>query len=439
MDSDPYLIGIILNQIIIKPFSVNILLGLISIIVLLFSSALVSGSEVAYFSLSNDMIKEIKERNNPRNKFIIRLLEDRENLLATILVANNFVNVGIVIISAWLTSNSFDFSGLPTFEFFFQVVIITFLLLFFGEILPKVYATAVGVSFARFTSFPLFISSKIFRPVTYLLIKSTSVVNKRLIKKDNVISIKDISHAYELTESNIKEDKEILEGIINFTNIEVREIMRPRVDIVAVDVDYDFNKLKSVIIESGYSRIPVYEGTHDSVKGILYIKDLLPYIDEKEDFKWQNILRQAYFVPETIKINDLLEEFQLNKIHMAVVTNEYGGVMGIATMEDIIEEIVGEISDEINDEEELFEKIDENNYIFDGKILLNDFYKVLSIKEDIFEKERGEADSLAGLILEVKGEIPVKGQVISIKKYTFVIDSSDSRKIKKVKLKIENV
>jgi gliding motility-associated protein GldE len=358
--------------------------------------------------------------------------------LATILVANNFINVGIVILSSWLTEISIDFSANPGLEFLFQVVIITFFILFFGEILPKVYATTTSISFARKTSYPIFVTYRMFSPVTNFLLKSTTIVNKYLVRKENAISIKDVSQAYELTESNIKEDKEILEGIINFTNIEVREIMKPRIDIVAADLEYDFNKLKSMILESGYSRIPVYEGTHDTVKGILFIKDLLPHINEKENFKWQEILREPYFVPETMKIHDLLEEFQIKKIHIAIVTDEYGGVKGIATMEDIIEEIIGEISDEDDNDDELFIKIDDYNYVFEGKILLNDFYKVLSIKEDIFEKERGDADSLAGMILELKGEIPVKGTVIPIKNFTFVVDSSDNRKIKKIKLNLKN-
>ncbi len=438
MDPEPYQIGIIIEQIIIKPFSADILIGLSAIIVLLFLSALMSGSEVAFFSLSIEKIREIKKENSPKNRFLIKLLNNKEKLLATILVANNFVNVGIVILSSWLTDISVDFSANPGLEFLFQVVIITFLILFFGEILPKVYATTTSISFARKTSYPIFVTYRMFSPVTNFLLKSTTIVNKYLVRKENAISIKDVSQAYELTESNIKEDKEILEGIINFTNIEVREIMKPRIDIVAADLEYDFNKLKSMILESGYSRIPVYEGTHDTVKGILFIKDLLPHINEKENFKWQEILREPYFVPETMKIHDLLEEFQIKKIHIAIVTDEYGGVKGIATMEDIIEEIIGEISDEDDNDDELFIKIDDYNYVFEGKILLNDFYKVLSIKEDIFEKERGDADSLAGMILELKGEIPVKGTVIPIKNFTFVIDSSDNRKIKKIKLNLKN-
>jgi len=311
------------------------------------------------------------------------------------------------------------------------------LLLFFGEILPKVYATNSRITFAKFTSIPLFISKQIFKPVSNVLIKSTSIVNRLLSNKNKSISIQDLSDAYELTEANIREDKQILEGVINFWGIDVKEIMKPRVDIIAVDVNFSFNKLQAVVIESGFSRIPVYEETHDNLKGILYVKDLLPYLNKSNDFNWQELIREPYFIPETMKINDLLEKFQTKKIHIAIVTDEYGGFGGIVTMEDVIEEIVGEIHDDVGLEEDLFVKIDENNYIFNGKILLNDFYKILGIKEDIFIDKRGDADSLAGLILEIKGEIPQKGEKLILQNFTFVISSADDRKIKKINLKID--
>jgi len=437
LDPEPLLQNIVIYQIIIKPINTEILLGLFGIIVLLASSALVSGSEVAYFSLTNNDVSGLKLDTKRKTKYVCKLLEDREQLLATILIANNFINVGIVILSAWVTNEIFDFSSSETFGFIFQIIIITFLLLFFGEILPKVYATNSRITFAKFTSMPLFISKQIFKPVSNVLIKSTTIVNRLLSNKNKSISIQDLSDAYELTEANIREDKQILEGVINFWGIDVKEIMKPRVDIVAVDVNFSFNKLQAVVIESGFSRIPVYKETHDNLKGILYVKDLLPCLNKSNDFNWQKLIREPYFIPETMKISDLLEKFQTKKIHIAIVTDEYGGFGGIVTMEDVIEEIVGEIHDDVGLEEDLFVKIDENNYIFNGKILLNDFYKILGIKEDIFIDKRGDADSLAGLILEIKGEIPQKGEKLILQNFTFVISSADDRKIKKINLKID--
>ena len=433
MDPEPYLSLFYLN-IIINPITPSIIWGIAGIFILLLSSALVSGSEVAYFSLSPVQKNTLSEQDNKKSNLILQMLSKPEKLLATILIANNFINVGIVMISAYVMNSIFDFSDSAVLGFILQIVAITFLLLLFGEIIPKVYATEASLRFAKFTAFPLSLSMKIFTPVSKLLINSTSFVNKRLKMKQN-ISVEDLSDALELTEADIKEDKGILERIVTFGSIDVKEIMQPRVDVVAADIKYSFNKLKSLIIESGYSRIPVYEENHDNIKGILLIKDLLEHIDN-EDYKWQKIIKPPFFVPETMKINDLLEAFREKKIHISIVTDEYGGFLGIATMEDIIEEIVGEISDEKDNDEKYYEKIDDKNYIFEGKIQLNDFYKVLQIKEDIFEDIRGDADSLAGLILEKQGEIPKKGDIVTIQKFTFTISAADTRKIKKLKLKI---
>lgn len=438
MDPEPLLQFSLLYHVIISPVGPEIIAGMFCILVLLFTSALISGSEVAFFSLNSADIEALKQAKNKRSNYMLELLEDKEKLLATILIANNFVNVGIVIISAWVTNEIFDFTNAKTLGFIFQIVVITFLLLFFGEILPKIYATNSKLTFAGFTTMPLYGIKRMLNPISNILIKSTLIVNKILINNEKSISMQDLSDAFEITGDNIREDKQILEGIISFSGTDVKEIMKPRVDIIAADIDYTFSKLKAVIIESGFSRIPVYEDTHDNLKGVLYIKDLLPYINEPAEFKWQKLIREPYFVPETMKINDLLEEFQLKKIHMAIVIDEYGGVRGVATMEDIIEEIIGDISDETDLNEELFIKIDESNYIFDGKILLNDFYKVLGIKEDVFSEVRGDADSLAGLILEIKGEIPQKGTKIILQNYIFVISSADNRKIKKINLRIED-
>lgn len=421
----------------LNPVTTGIFWGIVSSVILLFSSALVSGSEVAFFSLSPAQKNELTELDTKKSNLILFLLSKPEKLLATILIANNFINVGIVMISAYVLNNVFDFSDTPDWLIILtQVGLITSLLLLFGEIIPKVYATRDSLTFSKFTAYPLYLSMKVFSPVSNLLIKSTSFVNKRLKMKKN-ISVEDLSDALELTEADIEQDKGILERIVTFGSIDVKEIMKPRVDVVAADINFSFNKLKSLIIESGYSRIPVYKENQDNIKGILLIKDLLKNIDN-ENYKWQDVIKPPFFVPETMKINDLLEEFREKKIHMSIVTDEYGGFLGIATMEDIIEEIVGEISDEKDDDEKYFQKIDSNTYIFEGKIQLNDFYKVMEIKEDIFEETRGESDSLAGLILEKQGDIPKKGDIIKIKNFTFTIESADNRKIKKIKLKIDD-
>lgn len=434
MDSEPFQILFFLN-IIIKTLTPEFFIGLAGSIILLFSSALVSGSEVAYFSLSPEEKDKLKQETSGKSELILKLLGNHEKLLATILIANNFINIGIVIISTYILNIAFDFTNSPVLGFLIEIVIITFILLLFGEIIPKVYASEYSVSFAKFTAVPLNISMKLFSPVSKVLINSTSIVNRRLKKKQNV-SPEDLSDALELTKEDIDQDKDILERIVTFGSIDVKEIMKPRVDVIAADINFSFNKLKSLIIESGFSRIPVYEKNFDDIKGILLIKDLLKFTD-KEEFDWTKLIKPPFFVPETMKINDLLEEFREKKIHIAIVTDEYGGFSGIVTMEDVLEEIVGEISDETDEENKLYEKIDDTTYLFDGKIQLNDFYKVLEINEDIFEDFRGEADSLAGLILEKKGEIPIKGDLINIKNYSFTIESADNRKIKKIKLKIK--
>lgn len=434
MDPDPFQ-SIFLLAISFKPITTGVIWGIISAVVLLFSSALVSGSEVAYFSLAPVQKNELISHESNKSKLILNLLSYPEKLLATILIANNFINVGIVMISAYILNNAIDFDQtVKWLVIFIQIGLITFLLLLFGEIIPKVYASKSSLRFARLTVYPLFFAMKILSPVSNLLIRSTSFVNKRLKRKKN-ISVEELSEALELTESDINEDKIILERIVTFGSIDVKEIMKPRVDVVAADLNYTFGRLKSLIVESGYSRMPVYENNPDNIKGILIIKDLLEHVDKK-DFNWGKVIKQPFFVPDTMKINDLLEDFRQKKIHMAIVTDEYGGFLGIATMEDIIEEIVGEIKDEKDEEEKNYTKIDSNTYIFDAKIRLNDVYKILNSKEDIFEESRGEADSLGGLLLEKLGDIPKKNDIIKIKNYTFKVESADKRKINKIKLTI---
>jgi len=357
-----------------------------------------------------------------------------EKLLSTILVANNTINVTIVLLAAFISARLFDFSAEPLIGFIVEAIVITFLLLFFGEILPKVFASRNGLQTALFMAFPLTILIKILKPVTSLLIKSSSIVKKRTSRRSSDLSMDDLSDALELTSDELDEDEKILKGIVNFGNISVNAIMCPRIDVTAVDIKLGFCQIISVIIESGFSRIPVYSESFDNVKGILYAKDVLPYMNNTDSFKWQSLLRPPYFVPETKKINDLLKEFQQKKIHMAIVIDEYGGTSGIITLEDILEEIVGEITDESDEDEILYRKIDERTFMFEGKILLNDFLKVLDLDENFFDYVKGESETLAGLILELTGEIPKKNQVIKYGDFKFTIESADRRRIREIRV-----
>ncbi len=406
------------------------------LVLLLICSAFISGSEVAFFSLSPGNIDELTHNRSRNSSTALNLLGKPEELLSTILIANNFVNVGIVLLSAYISNQLFDFSDNPLLGFLLKIVVITFILLLFGEILPKVYATKANVRFTLLMAIPLSICEKILRPVSVFLIKITSLVKRRGGQKEPSISKGELSEAISLTSGENKDDEKILKGIVKFGNIEAKEIMRPRIDIMAIDIKTPFKNVISQIIESGYSRIPVFSDTFDNVQGILYVKDILPHYHKPATFKWQSLLRPPYFVPENKRINDLLEEFQTKKIHMAIVIDEYGGTSGIITLEDILEEIVGEIPDEHDSEEISFEKIEDNIYIFEGKTLLNDFFKVMEIESDPFEEVRGDSDTLAGLILELIGEIPGQGFSIDYKNFLFQIQSADKRRIKKLRVEI---
>lgn len=403
---------------------------------LFLSSALISGSEVAYFSLSAADKQSIKKKGKT-NERTLKNLENPEKLLATILVTNNFVNIGIVILTAYITSSLIEFTNAPILERIFQVVLITFFLLLFGEIIPKVYATYFALPFARFMALPLQTLEKLFRPVNAILIYSTGFVNRRLQKHKKNISIDEISQALELTsDQELSEEKDILEGIIKFGNKDVSEIMKPRVDVVAIDIKTGFKEVIQIINDSGYSRIPVYIDSFDNVSGILYIKDILPHSHKSNTFKWQTLIRPPFYVPDTKKISSLLEEIQKTKVHLAIVVDEYGGTSGIVTLEDILEEIVGDISDEFDEEESFFTKTAENEFIFDAKILLGDFHKVVNCSDTIFDDIKGDADTLAGLILEITGEIPALHEQIKCKIFTFSIEEVDNRRIKQIKTTI---
>jgi gliding motility-associated protein GldE len=395
-----------------------------------------SASEVAYFSFRPEDIENLKMNKDKQSKTILKLYNNPEKLLSTVLVANNTVNIAIVLLAAFLSSRIFDFSSEPVLGFIINVVLITFLLLFFGEVMPKVYASRNHIALALFMAYPLTLLEKVFQPVTFLLIYSSKFVKKRTGTRRSNISMDDLSDALELTSENFQEDEKILKGIVNFGNINVSAIMCPRIDVTAIDIKSGFDKIVPVIIDSGFSRIPVYSGSFDTVKGILYAKDVLPYTNNPDNFKWQALLRPPYFIPETKKINDLLKEFQTRKIHMAIVIDEYGGTSGLVSLEDILEEIVGEITDENDEDQLLFRKLDEKTYIFEAKILLNDFCKIVNIEEELFEEIRGESETLAGLILELTGEIPQKGQIIKFGDFVFSIESADKRRIKEIRVEI---
>ena len=403
---------------------------LVILLFLLLISALISGSEVAYFSLSPTQLENLKEKGY--NK-VFRLHRKPNLLLSTILITNNFVNVGIVIISSYLINSLFDFSGNPILGFIIQVILVTFIILLLGEITPKLYANRAQEKMAIFMATPLIFLTYLFRPLSILLIKSTSIISKRISKKDS-LSIDQLSKALELTEDEeINEEKDILEGIVRFSNINAIDIICPRINIIAIDIEESFEQIKNMVIEHGYSRLPVYKDNLDTIEGILYVKDLLAHLKEEANFKWQSLIRPAYFVPETKKINDLLEEFQVKKVHMAIVVDEYGGTSGIVTLEDILEEIVGDINDEYDEQEETFVRLANNCYIFEASTLLNDFIKIVNAKQNSFEAIEGEADTLAGLILEIKGELPLKNEIIRYNEHKFTILEVDNRRIKKIK------
>lgn len=411
-------------------FDVVDIVLLIILIVLLICSAMASASEVAFFSLTPGDLEKLKEKGHER---VLSLHKKPDSLLSTILITNNFVNVGIVITSTYLISHLFDFSQHPVWGFVIQVILVTFILLLFGEIIPKLYANRAGMRTAIYTSGPLAFLSFVFRPLSKLLINSTSLISRHMSKKDG-LSIDQLSKALELTQdAEINEEKDILEGIVRFSNINAIDIIHPRINVIGIDVEDNFDKVREIVIEHGYSRMPVYRENLDTIEGILYVKDLLAHLKKPQDFQWQSLIRPAYFVPETKKISDLLEEFQMKKVHMAIVVDEYGGTSGIVTMEDILEEIVGEINDEYDEKEETYIKLPNNTYIFEACTLLNDFMKIVDADQDSFKDIEGEADTLAGLILEIKGELPRKNEKITYQGHHFTILEVDNRRIKKIK------
>ena len=409
---------------------------LVTILVLLFLSALVSGSEIAYFSLSPAQLDEIKKEKKEHP--ILKLLQNPKELLATILVANNFINIGIVILSSYLTGLLLEELS-DTLKFIIEIILITFLILLFGEILPKVYANRNPVSFARLMAKALLILKKVFYPVSVFLVQSTKLVEKRLGEHHQNLTREELSQVLELTtdKATTEEEKEMWQGILSFGETEAKQIMRPRIDVFALEDDETSNNVIKEVSKQGFSRIPVYHENADNIIGILFAKDLLPYLNKK-DFNWLGLLREAFFVPENIKLDDLLKAFQERKTHLAVVVDEYGGTSGIITLEDVIEEIVGEITDEYDQDEHNFVKINKNTYEFDAKIPLIDFYKIMDfddLQETLFENEKGDAESLAGFFLEHSGVFPDKNDKIKIGNYELTVAAVDGKRIKKISVR----
>ena len=440
MDPDSYLshLSDLCNGVTVMSPSVGAIIALVLAVLLLYASGFVSASEIAFFSLSPSDLNEIEEEKLFPDSKIKSLLEDSEHLLATILISNNFVNVTIIMLCNYFFASVIDFGQAQILEFLVITVILTFLLLLFGEIMPKIYSAQHTLAFCRKAAPVIYLLRSVFRPISNLLVHSSFVVNK-LTRKHKVrnLSVDELSQALELTDkSDISEESTMLEGIIRFGEETAKEVMTARLDMVDLELNTPFSSVLKCVVDNAYSRIPVYEESRDNIKGILYIKDLLPYLKQGDEFKWQNLIRPAFFVPETKKIDDLLRDFQLNKIHIAIVVDEFGGTSGIVTMEDIIEEIVGEINDEYDEEVRTFVKLSENTYIFEAKTFLSDFYKVLKVDADDFDEIASDADTLAGLVLELKGEFPVQHEVLIFKNYHFEVLEMDSRRILSVKVTV---
>ncbi len=438
MDPEPYQ-QIVLSSInYFGSFSTSSAIHLAILLVLLLCSALISGAEVAFFSLTPSDHHTLNSSEDKSHHRILNLLSTPKQLLATILISNNFVNIGIVILSTYIVNDLINQSLDEVVIFIIQVVVVTFLILLFGEVIPKVYASKQALKFASFMSSPLSVARIACSPFSKPLVAFSKLIDKRIKAKNYDLSVEHLEHALDLTrdEETSEEEHKILRGIVEFGNTEVQQIMKARIDVKAIDQSMNFREVHDFILDAGFSRIPVYEESFDNIKGILYIKDLLPHLNEPDDFKWLNLIRSPFFVPEGKKIDDLLKEFQDKKIHMAIVVDEYGGTCGLVTLEDILEEIVGEISDEFDDEDIIYSKLDDNNYVFEGKTPLKDFYRSIGTDGEDIEKLKGEAESLAGFILEHSGQLPNKNDIFEIASYRFKIEHVDNRRITRIKVTI---
>ena len=415
--------------------SIGAIIAAVMACLLLLASGFASGSEIAFFSLSPSDLSELDENNSDDDRKILMLRSDSERTLATILITNNLVNVTIIMLCNYFFSQTVNFGTAYWLEFVCITVLLTFLLLLFGEIMPKVYSGQHALAFCRRSADAIFFLSKVFRPLSNILIRSGALAGKVLQHENHVLSVDDLEQALELTDKNeLKDEQNMLEGIVRFGDETAKEIMTSRQDVVDLDFRSTFAEVLQSIVENNYSRIPVYQDTVDNIRGILYIKDLLPHLSKSSSFRWQSLIRPPYFVPETKKIDDLLREFQENKVHIAIVVDEFGGTSGIVTMEDILEEIVGEINDEYDEEEKNYVRVNANTYIFEGKTLLADLYKILNIDDETFADVEGDADTIAGLLLEIKGDFPQLHERIDYAHFTFEIQEVEEHRISKVKL-----
>ena len=413
----------------------------IAMFLLLILSALISGSEVAFFSLSVQDITNCRDSSHNSDKRIYNLILHPRLLLATILIFNNFVNVGMVTLSTltmWRLTGSTETSTMVT---YLTPIIITFLIVFFGEVMPKVYAIQNNLILARFTSGMLKSAQFLFRPLSYILLSTSSIIERRIEQKGYEVSVDELNKALELTTATsetTEEEKDILKGIVNFGSLTARQIMKSRMDITAFEDDLDWHSLMDKINKSGFSRIPIFTETIDNIRGILYVKDLLPYTSKSETFEWQRLVRQGYFIPETKKIDTLLKDFQEKRVHMAIVVDEYGGTAGLVTLEDVIEEIIGEINDEFDDEDIIYNKLDKNTFVFEGRTSLTDFCKIISVPSTTFDEIKGESESLGGLVLEMYGTLPKSGEQKEFNKFIFTVEAVDLKRIKRVRVHIND-
>ena len=429
------------GDVVLQQPTTGVIIATILAAVLLLMSAFASGSEIAFFSLSPSDVAELEDGKFDADKKIQNLRDDSERTLATILIANNFVNVTIIMLLNYVIAGVISFGERALLlQFLFTTVILTFLLLLFGEIMPKVYARQDPLKFCRRCVGGVMFVRKLFWPIENILLKSGMMAEKIIQKENHVLSVDDLEQALELTDKNdIKDEQNMLKGIIRFGDETAKEVMTSRQNIVDLDIRSNYADVLKCIEDNNYSRIPVYQDNTDNIRGILYIKDLLPHLTKSSNFRWQSLIRPPYFVPETKKIDDLLREFQENKVHIAIVVDEFGGTSGIVTLEDILEEIVGEINDEYDEEEKFYSKLNYNTFIFEGKTLLTDLCRILNVDDEEFEEVEGDADTLAGLLLEIKGDFPSMHEKIDYKNYTFEVMNVEERRISKIKVTVHPV
>lgn len=429
------------GDVVLQQPTTGVIIATILAAVLLLMSAFASGSEIAFFSLSPSDVAELEDGKFDADKKIQNLRDDSERTLATILIANNFVNVTIIMLLNYVIAGVISFGERALLlQFLFTTVILTFLLLLFGEIMPKVYARQDPLKFCRRCVGGIMFARKLFWPIENILLKSGMMAEKIIQKENHVLSVDDLEQALELTDKNdIKDEQNMLKGIIRFGDETAKEVMTSRQNIVDLDIRSNYADVLKCIEVNNYSRIPVYQDNTDNIRGILYIKDLLPHLTKSSNFRWQSLIRPPYFVPETKKIDDLLREFQENKVHIAIVVDEFGGTSGIVTLEDILEEIVGEINDEYDEEEKFYSKLNYNTFIFEGKTLLTDLCRILNVDDEEFEEVEGDADTLAGLLLEIKGDFPSIHEKIDYKNYTFEVMNVEERRISKIKVTVHPV